>query len=36
MGGAIGGLVAAGIDIEEIEEFILNTPSYRLMDIGIR
>lgn len=36
MGGAIGGLVAAGIDIEEIEEFILNTPSYRFMDIGIR
>jgi NTE family protein len=36
MGGAIGGLVAAGIDIEEIEEFILNTRSYRFMDIGIR
>jgi NTE family protein len=36
MGGAIGGLVAAGIDIEEIEEFILNTPSYRFLDIGIR
>ena len=36
MGGAIGGLVAAGIDIEEIEEFILNTPSYRFVDIGIR
>ncbi len=35
MGGAIGGLVAAGIDIEEIEEFILNTPSYRFVDIGI-
>jgi NTE family protein len=36
MGGAIGGLVAAGIDIEEIEEFILSTPSYRFMDLGIR
>jgi NTE family protein len=36
MGGAIGGLVAAGIDIEEIEDFILSTPSYRFMDIGIR
>jgi Predicted esterase of the alpha-beta hydrolase superfamily len=36
MGGAIGGLVAAGIDIEEIEEFVLRTPSYRLVDIGIR
>jgi NTE family protein len=36
MGGAIGGLVAAGIDIEEIEEFVLTTPSYRLMDLGIR
>jgi NTE family protein len=35
MGGAIGGLVAAGIDIEEIEEFILTTPSYRFVDIGI-
>ncbi|TCS82532.1 patatin-like phospholipase family protein [Tepidibacillus fermentans] len=35
MGGAIGGLVAAGIDIEEIEEFVLSTPSYRLIDIGI-
>jgi NTE family protein len=36
MGGAIGGLVAAGIDVEEIEGFVLSTPSYRLMDIGIR
>jgi NTE family protein len=36
LGGAIGGIVTAGIDIEEIEEFILNTPSYRLMDIGSR
>jgi NTE family protein len=36
MGGAIGGLVAAGIDIEEIEEFVLNTPSYRFLDIGIQ
>jgi NTE family protein len=36
MGGAIGGLVAAGIDIEEIEEFIMSTPSYRFMDLGIR
>ncbi|GAX89166.1 patatin-like phospholipase family protein [Effusibacillus lacus] len=36
MGGVIGGLVAAGIDIEEIEEFVLTTPSYRIVDIGIR
>jgi NTE family protein len=36
MGGAIGGLVAAGIDVEEIEEFILNIPPYRFLDIGIR
>lgn len=36
MGGAIGGLVAAGIEIEEIEEFILNTPTYKFMDLGIR
>lgn len=36
MGGAIGGLVAAGIDIEEIESFVLNTPSYQFVDWGIR
>jgi len=35
MGGAIGGLVAAGIDIEDIEEFVLNTSSYRFMDIRL-
>jgi len=35
MGGAVGGLVAAHIDIEEIEEFVLDTPSYRIVDIGI-
>ncbi|KIY23485.1 MULTISPECIES: patatin-like phospholipase family protein [Mesobacillus] len=35
MGGAIGGLVAAGFDIEEIEDFVLSTPSYRIVDIGI-
>lgn len=35
MGGAIGGLVAAGIDIEEIEDFVLTTSSYRIVDIGI-
>ncbi|MCG7314804.1 patatin-like phospholipase family protein [Priestia flexa] len=35
MGGAIGGLVAAGIDIEEIEDFVLKTPSYRIVDIGL-
>lgn len=35
MGGAIGGLVAAGIDIEEIEDFILKTSSYRIVDIGL-
>jgi NTE family protein len=35
MGGAIGGLVAAGFDIEEIEDFVLSTPWYRIVDIGI-
>jgi len=35
MGGAIGGLIAAGIDIEEIEDFVLKTPSHRIVDIGI-
>lgn len=36
MGGAIGGLIAAGIDIEEIEDFVLaTTPSYRMVDFGI-
>lgn len=36
MGGAIGGLIAAGIDVEEIEDFILTTtPSYRMVDFGI-
>ncbi|MBX6395762.1 MAG: patatin-like phospholipase family protein [Alicyclobacillaceae bacterium] len=35
MGGAIGGLVAAGIDIEEIEDFILSYPWYRLVDLGV-
>ncbi|MGZ9584874.1 patatin-like phospholipase family protein [Paenibacillus marinisediminis] len=36
MGGAIGGLVAAGLDIEEVEEFALSLPSYRLMELGYR
>ncbi|ANP80138.1 patatin [Bacillus sp. B25(2016b)] len=36
MGGAIGGLIAAGIDVEEIEDFVLTTtPSYRMVDLGI-
>lgn len=35
IGGAIGGLVAAGINIEEIEEFILSYPWYKLVDIGV-
>ncbi len=36
MGGAIGGLIAAGIDVEEIEDFVLTTtPSYRMVDFGI-
>jgi NTE family protein len=35
MGAAIGGLVAAGIDIEKIEKFVLETPSYRILEIGI-
>ncbi|MBE3595559.1 MAG: patatin-like phospholipase family protein [Hydrogenibacillus sp.] len=35
IGGAIGGLVAAGIDIEELESFILSYPWYRLVDVGV-
>ncbi|WP_018133503.1 patatin-like phospholipase family protein [Effusibacillus pohliae] len=35
MGGLIGGLVAAGIAPEEIEEFIYATPTYRLVDFAI-
>ncbi|MDI3257390.1 MAG: patatin-like phospholipase family protein [Kyrpidia sp.] len=35
IGGAVGGLVAAGIDIEEIESFILSYPWYRLVDLGV-
>ncbi|WMT39373.1 patatin-like phospholipase family protein [Paenibacillus sp. D2_2] len=36
MGGAIGGLYAAGVPAEAIQEVILNTPKYRLIDMGIR
>ncbi|MFD1267862.1 patatin-like phospholipase family protein [Paenibacillus motobuensis] len=36
MGGAIGGLYAAGVPAGAIEEKILNTPKYRLLDMGIR
>ncbi|WP_067929700.1 patatin-like phospholipase family protein [Alicyclobacillus shizuokensis] len=35
IGGVIGGLVAAGIDIEEIEDFVLSYPWYRLLDVRI-
>ncbi|ADG05877.1 patatin-like phospholipase family protein [Kyrpidia tusciae] len=35
IGGAVGGLVAAGIDIEEIEDFILSRRWYRLVDVGV-
>jgi NTE family protein len=36
MGGAIGGLYAAGISAHEIEDLLLSTPKYRLIDLGIR
>ncbi|MEC0333290.1 patatin [Paenibacillus macerans] len=36
MGGAIGGLYAAGISPGDIEELIRTTPKYRLIDLGIR
>ncbi|WP_340024779.1 patatin-like phospholipase family protein [Paenibacillus sp. FSL K6-1096] len=36
MGGAIGGLYAAGISAGDIEQLLLRTPKYRLLDIGIR
>ena len=35
MGGAIGGLIASGIAIEEIEEFVLSLPSVRVLELGI-
>lgn len=36
MGGAIGGLYAAGISAGDIEKLLLHTPKYRLLDLGIR
>lgn len=36
MGGAIGGLYAAGVSAGAIEEIVLSTPKYRLIDLGIR
>ena len=36
MGGAIGGLYAAGIPAKDIEDLLYHTPKYRLMDLGIR
>ncbi|ALS28742.1 patatin-like phospholipase [Paenibacillus sp. 32O-W] len=36
MGGAIGGLYAAGVLPDTLEHFIQMTPKYRLIDIGIR
>jgi len=36
MGGAIGGLYAAGIPAWDIEQLLLKTPKYRLLDLGIR
>lgn len=36
MGGAIGGLYAAGIPAGDIEDLLYHTPKYRLMDLGIR
>lgn len=34
MGGAIGGLVSAGIDVHEVEEFVLNLPSIHNIEFG--
>lgn len=34
MGGAIGGLVSAGIDVREVEEFVLGLPSIRIVEFG--
>ncbi|MHA6529501.1 patatin-like phospholipase family protein [Paenibacillus sp. BAC0078] len=36
MGGAIGGLYAAGVSAGDIEQLLLSTPKYRLLDVGIR
>jgi len=36
MGGAVGGLYAAGIPLEALEHFIQKTPKYRLIDVGFR
>lgn len=36
MGGAIGGLYAAGISARELEDIIVNTPKHRLIDVGLR
>lgn len=36
MGGAIGGLYAAGVSARDIEQLLLRTPKYRLLDVGIR
>ncbi|MNI45760.1 NTE family protein RssA [compost metagenome] len=36
MGGAIGGLYAAGISANDLEHLIKTTPKYRLIDLGVR
>lgn len=36
MGGAIGGLYAAGISPDTLEHFIQKIPKYRLFDVGVR
>ncbi|MGG1313207.1 patatin-like phospholipase family protein [Cohnella laeviribosi] len=36
MGGAVGGLYAAGVRPDTLEAFIQKTPKYRLIDVGIR
>jgi len=36
MGGAIGGLYAAGISADDIERMLLGTPKYRFIDLGLR
>ncbi len=34
MGGAVGGLFAAGIPADALEHFIQTTPKYRLIDVA--
>lgn len=35
MGGVVGGLYAAGLPVQEIEDAFLHTPKYRFIDLGL-